>query len=136
MSSDEERVTTADIAATSQQGGPDADADRPVAREGGDDEGIATERRGELTALFGDEEREDLQQRWETLQTQFVDDPRATVEEADQLVADLMQRLAESFAEERKSLESQWSRGEDVSTEDLRVALQRYRSFFERLLSV
>jgi hypothetical protein len=68
-------------------------------------------------------------------QTSFVDEPRRTVEEGDTLVAELMQRLANSFAEERQSLETQWDRGDDVSTEDLRVALQRYRSFFDRLLS-
>jgi hypothetical protein len=64
-----------------------------------------------------------------------VDEPRRTVEQADELVAQVMQRLAESFASERERLEGQWGRGEDVSTEDLRVALQRYRSFFQRLLS-
>ena len=46
-----------------------------------------------------------------------------------------MKRLAESFAAERETLEGQWGRGEDVSTEDLRVTLQRYRGFFQRLLS-
>jgi hypothetical protein len=65
----------------------------------------------------------------------FVDEPRRAVEQADALVADLMQRLASVFSDERKSLEGQWDRGDDVSTEDLRVALQRYRSFFDRLLS-
>lgn len=73
--------------------------------------------------------------RWEKIQAGFVDEPRESVEEADALVADLMQRLASSFSDERKRLESQWDRGDDVSTEDLRVALTRYRSFFERLLS-
>ncbi len=76
-----------------------------------------------------------FQRRWETIQTEFVDEPRQTVEQADQLVAELMQRLAEGFAAERERLEQQWGRGEDVSTEDLRVALQRYRGFFRRLLS-
>ena len=65
----------------------------------------------------------------------FVDEPRQAVEEADALVADLMTRLAQSFSEERKGLEGQWDRGDDVSTEDLRVALQRYRTFFDRLLA-
>ena len=73
--------------------------------------------------------------RWESIQTAFVDSPRQAVEDADGLVAELMQRLAQTFTQERESLEGQWSRGDDVSTEDLRVALQRYRSFFERLLS-
>jgi hypothetical protein len=73
--------------------------------------------------------------RWEEIQTHFVDDPRRAVEDADQLVAKVMQQLAEGFADERGRLEETWGRGEDVGTEDLRVALQRYRSFFHRLLS-
>ena len=64
-----------------------------------------------------------------------MDEPRRAVEEADELVAQVMKRLAEGFAGERERLEQQWGRGEDISTEDLRVALQRYRAFFQRLLS-
>jgi hypothetical protein len=80
-------------------------------------------------------ENEGFQTRWETIQTGFVDEPRKTVEQADELVAEVMKRLAEGFATERERLEGQWGRGEDVSTEDLRIALQRYRGFFQRLLS-
>ncbi len=76
-----------------------------------------------------------FQRRWEEVQTRFVDEPRGAVEDADGLVASLMQQLADGFARERERLEAQWGRGEDISTEDLRVALQRYRSFFQRLLS-
>ena len=76
-----------------------------------------------------------FQRRWEEVQTRFVDEPRGAVEDADGLVANLMQQLAQGFAQERERLEAQWGRGEDISTEDLRVALQRYRSFFQRLLS-
>ena len=76
-----------------------------------------------------------FQQRWKEIQTRFVDEPRGAVEDADSLVANLMQQLAEGFAMERERLEAQWGRGEDISTEDLRVALQRYRTFFQRLLS-
>lgn len=76
-----------------------------------------------------------FQQRWKEIQTRFVDEPRGAVEDADSLVANLMQQLAEGFAKERERLEAQWGRGEDISTEDLRVALQRYRTFFQRLLS-
>ena len=76
-----------------------------------------------------------LQARWEAIQVRFVDDPRNAVEEADALVASTMQQLADGFASAREDLEGQWSRGEDISTEDLRVALQRYRSFFQRLLA-
>jgi hypothetical protein len=74
-------------------------------------------------------------ERWQDIQVSFVDEPRQAVEQADLLVADLLQRLAASFSDERKRLEGQWDRGGDVSTEDLRVALQRYRSFFDRLLA-
>jgi hypothetical protein len=73
--------------------------------------------------------------RWKEIQAEFVDEPRSAVQEADALVADLMQRLARMFAAERDQLESRWSSGEGVSTEDLRQGLQRYRSFFERLLA-
>ena len=90
---------------------------------------------GELP-LFAADEMEHLRSDWSTIQTGFVDEPRKCVEKADQLVARVVQRLAESFSQERSRLEGQWDKGEDVSTEDLRVALQRYRSFFDRLLSV
>jgi hypothetical protein len=76
-----------------------------------------------------------LHSRWEEIQVRFVDEPRGAVEDADALVATVMQRLADGFAQEREQLEAQWGRGEDISTEDLRVALQRYRSFFRRLLA-
>jgi hypothetical protein len=85
--------------------------------------------------LFAADESERLRSRWTEVQTGFVDQPRESVEEADRLVADLMQRLTAQFSEERSRLETQWDRGDDASTEDLRVALTRYRSFFERLLT-
>jgi hypothetical protein len=86
------------------------------------------------TPLFSESDIGDLQGRWSSVQTSFVDEPRRAVEEADKLVATVMQRLAEGFANERSSLEKQWDRGDNISTEDLRVAMQRYRSFFDRLL--
>jgi HD-GYP domain-containing protein (c-di-GMP phosphodiesterase class II) len=86
--------------------------------------------------LLPSDEAEQLRSCWNAIQTEFVDDPETSVEAADSLVAQVMQRLAEIFAEERKGLESQWQRGQEVSTEDLRIALQRYRSFFNRLLSL
>jgi hypothetical protein len=88
------------------------------------------------TALFPDKECHDFRSRWDEIQIHFVDDPRKAVETADNLVAETMKRLAEVFSEERKNMETQWSRGENVSTEDLRLALQRYRSFFNRLLLI
>jgi hypothetical protein len=73
---------------------------------------------------------------WEEIQTSFVDDPRRSVERADELVEAVTSRLTQVFSDARSDLESQWTRGDDVSTEDLRMAFQRYRSFFDRLLSV
>jgi hypothetical protein len=90
----------------------------------------------ERTPLFPEAEARDLRTRWDSLQASFVDEPRRAVEEADNLVATAMKRLAEQFAGERAKLEGQWDRGDDVSTEDLRIAMQRYRSFFGRLLAV
>ena len=77
-----------------------------------------------------------MTQRWRDIQADFVDQPRKAMQDADALVAGLMQQLAQMFSQERSQLEAQWSRGDQVSTEDLRVSLQRYRAFFERLLSV
>jgi hypothetical protein len=108
-------------------------ADDPLTRERGDDGGHPVEGRAE--PLFPADEAERFEARWMDIQTAFVDEPRQAVEQADALVADLMQRLASSFAAERQGLEAQWDSGDDVSTEDLRVALKRYRSFFGRLLS-
>ena len=85
--------------------------------------------------LFEAADRDRFGESWTSIQAAFVDDPRDAVKEADTLVAELMQRLAETFSAERSRLESQWDNDEDVSTEDLRIALQRYRSFFDRLLS-
>jgi len=87
------------------------------------------------TPLFSDSDIGDLRSRWSTVQTEFVDEPRRAVADADQLVATVMQRLADGFAKERGSLEKQWDSGETASTEDLRMALQRYRAFFNRLLN-
>ena len=86
--------------------------------------------------LFDQDALESFRSRWGTIQTGFVDNPGGAVKQADELVAAVMKRLAEVFADERANLEQAWARGDDVSTEDLRVALRRYRSFFDRLLSV
>jgi hypothetical protein len=118
-------------------------ADRPsstaeVAREMETRQG-RTGRPGEVekpTPLFAENEATNFRNRWTEIQTAFVDEPRRAVEQGDALVAEVIKRLASSFADERSKLEGQWGRGDNVSTEDLRVALQRYRAFFDRLLSV
>jgi hypothetical protein len=102
----------------------------PAATDGADSSSDGAE------PLFPSGEAEGFKSRWVEVQTGFVDEPRNAVEQADGLVAEMMKRLAQVFADERSKLEEQWSRGDDISTEDLRQALRRYRSFFDRLLSV
>jgi hypothetical protein len=97
---------------------------------------IAPEGDNEPTSpLLGEDELKGYGARWKSIQVRFVDDPRGTVKEADELVADLMARLSQSFSDARAALESQWEREGDASTEDLRMAMRRYRSFFMRLLA-
>jgi hypothetical protein len=147
-------LSTEDLAQTSERDadeaeGRDADADPQAAEASAADEPLARERSEvedermdadadegeERGPLLPDDETDSFTSRWREIQIAFVDEPRDSVSKADALVAELMQRLAASFSDERQRLEGQWDRGDDVSTEDLRVALTRYRSFFDRLLS-
>ncbi|MFE2096941.1 hypothetical protein [Streptomyces sp. NPDC059468] len=89
----------------------------------------------EAPQLLTDDEDQAFRGRWQKIQNRFVDDPREAVHDADALVADVMQTLATTFAQHKKELEEQWGQGEQVETEELRRALRRYRSFFNRLLS-
>ena len=86
--------------------------------------------------LFAGNEADGFRTRWTDIQAGFVDEPRTAVEQADGLVAEVMQRLAQAFSDERSSLERRWDRGTDTNTEELRQALQRYRLFFDRLLAL
>jgi hypothetical protein len=130
----EEELTTAELAS---YGIPAKEPEGPKLVKGQE---TATEDRvsavSEPMPLFSEPEMADFQSQWSKVQTGFVDEPRRTVEDADKLVAAVTQRLAEGFANERSGLEKQWDSGDNVSTEDLRVALQRYRSFFDRLLKL
>ncbi len=126
-----ENLTTADIA--------HAENARDV-RPSADDRTIqqtvpAPLKARETSPLFPDDELHNFRARWDQAQTSFVDEPRQAVEQADSLVANVVKRIAEQFANERAQLEKQWHRGDNVSTEDLRQALKRYRSFFDRLLA-
>ena len=87
-------------------------------------------------SLFAEDELSGLRSRWDEVQSGFVDDPRECVQKADGLVSDVVDRLTTGFSEARSRLEAQWARGEEASTEDLRLALKRYREFFQRLLAV
>jgi hypothetical protein len=87
-------------------------------------------------SLFAEDELSGLRSRWDGVQSGFVDDPKECVLKADGLVSDVVDQLTTGFSEARSRLEAQWARGEEASTEDLRLALKRYREFFERLLAV
>jgi hypothetical protein len=89
---------------------------------------------GSLAALLNHEESEHLRTLWNEIQGKFVDEPRSAVQQADALVADVINKITRMFVNEHSSLEAQWKEGKDVSTEDLRKALQHYRSFFNRLV--
>jgi hypothetical protein len=129
----EEPHTTADLASNSEPMQPNARKLMNSREPETPRKAVAV---SESMPLFSGAEMGEFRSLWGTIQTGFVDEPRRTVEDADKLVAAVMQRLAEGFANERSGLEKQWDRGDNVSTEDLRVALQRYRSFFDRLLKL
>lgn len=95
-----------------------------------------TKRRPESVPLLAAPEADAVTQRWRDIQAAFVDSPQRAVQDADALISDLTKRLGQLLDAERSSLEAQWNRGEQVTTEDLRVSLQRYRSFFHRLLGL
>lgn len=133
------QLSTADVAAAAEQRRAErtdssfnADPNAAVERKPAD----RTASKEKSTPLFASNEAEQLHRNWSDVQAGFVDEPRRAVEQADGLVADVMQRLATAFANERKTLEQQWDRGGDTDTEELRQALQRYRSFFDRLLAL
>ena len=90
----------------------------------------------ELEPLFETNEAQKFRTHWLNIQSKFVDDPRESVKQADELVASILKSVTMGFSDRRVALEQQWNSGDDVSTEDLRVALQRYRSFFDRLLTL
>jgi hypothetical protein len=136
----EEELTTADLAQSKRPSASEA-RPKPFLAEPGRTELVENAApdvgdAANAVSLFPDNEIAELRNRWNGVQTAFVDEPRRAVEEADGLVAAAMKRLAEVFADERSNLEKQWDRGDNVSTEDLRIALQRYRAFFHRLLSI
>lgn len=133
-SPEDKKVTTEDLgAARNPSAGTEAIAnirkDEPAQRAGNGNE-------TEPSPLFSGDVERDFRSRWQNIQTGFVDEPRHAVEQADELVAELMQQLAKSFSDQRSGLEKQWEQTDKVSTEDLRLALRRYRSFFERLLAI
>ena len=90
----------------------------------------------QLAALFGEDAARDFRARWNAVQIAFVDDPAQSVQRADELVGDVIRSLADSFAAQRAAIEADAGAGRQGSTENLRLALRSYRSFFERLLAL
>lgn len=133
----EERLSTADFVSAGKQENREA-SPAATARPQPDDRQPDNRQPDEQASgtLFPPEIVQDLRNRWTRVQAGFVDEPRTAVQQADELVAAAMKRLAEGFSGQRSALERQWDRGGDVSTEDLRLALRKYRSFFERLLAI
>ena len=134
-------MSTADLAGMGRPDLADTAANLPAGHDGAELPASTPARpasgtEARPTPLLVEQEATDMRARWSAIQIGFVDDPRHAVEMADSLVAEVMQRLAQLFAHQRGELEGQWSRGEDVSTEDLRLALRQYRSFFDRLLTI
>jgi hypothetical protein len=142
----DQRLTTADLAAAATprepQDMPEQREVREAAARGPDGNGMSQAdgdaRRGdeELAALFTPEVAGDFRSRWDAVQIAFVDDPGKAVRDADELVAQVMKSLAESFANERQRFESGMGEAGQATTEHQRVALRRYRSFFQRLLAL
>jgi hypothetical protein len=131
----EERLSTADFVSA---GNRSETAGRPAETTSGQRPETTDGRsaNGSAGTLLPENVVQDFRNQWATVQSNFVDEPQAAVRQADELVAVAMKRLAEGFTEQRNTLEHQWSGGKDVSTEDLRVALRKYRAFFERLLAI
>jgi len=131
---DERHLSTADLAgAGDRQREQDAAPEAMAAQRSRPE----MERQDEpLAALFLGPVAEDFRRRWDAVQIGFVDDPKQAVKQADELVAQVMKSLAESFSRQRANIEGAAQDGNQASTESLRVALQRYRSFFHRLLSL
>jgi hypothetical protein len=125
------------VADPAAPGQADTDRSVPAASDDvnvGDDVNVAADQ-GARASLLEEGEQQSITARWKDIQAEFVDEPTKAVQQADALVAELMQRLAVMFATERSELENRWAGGNQVSTEDLRQGLRRYRSFFERLLA-
>jgi hypothetical protein len=135
MDEDREKETNVDVVGT-----PEAseERERRVEEQTTETRTARNTAQEELAPLFATDEAERFRTRWLAIQSKFVDDPRESVKQADDLVSDVIQNVTKGFANRRGTLEQQWTGGEQTqtSTEDLRLALKQYRSFFERLLTL
>ena len=132
----ERKLTTADLAATAEAPAAQREASQDIDRPVNDNPGAEARKEEQLAPLFLPDVAKDFRSRWDAVQRSFVDDPRQAVRHGDELVAQVMKTLAETFSSERTKLEGQLDQKDEASTENLRIAFRRYRSFFERLLSL
>jgi hypothetical protein len=132
MNEDRERQRDMDVAETSEE----QMRREQIAEDRVENQSPSASISDQLEPLFEDEAARKFRSRWQVIQGKFVDDPRDSVKQADDLVADIIKNVTMSFSDRRMSLEKQWNSGQNVSTEDMRQALKRYRSFFERLLTL
>jgi hypothetical protein len=143
-----QRLGTEDLVDAGERQSAPAEATREETQEGAPEQTIPRQDRASTEAgerpaeredagalLFSEEEITRFRDQWNNLQSSFVDDPRLAVRQADELVAQMLQTLASTFAEHKHTLEQQWQQEREVATEDLRLALRRYRAFFRQLLS-
>ena len=131
----ERNLTTADLAASANKP-PSSSSNRPVMEINTDGVAKIIEPESKLAPLFAEDAAADFRSRWDVIQRGFVDDPQQAVRAGDELVAQVIKSLAETFSNQRSTLEGELNQTDQSSTESLRLALRRYRSFFERLLTI
>jgi hypothetical protein len=129
-------LTTADLAAsanaaTASRAAAESESEGAVLPDVAHGSAARSTRQESLAPLFSEEQSGEFRARWNIVQQGFVDDPKNAVSQGDELVAQVIKSLAETFSAQRAAVE-----GDDGSTEELRLALRSYRSFFERLLSI
>jgi hypothetical protein len=136
MNEDRERQMDMDVEETSEERMRQEQIAEDRAKEARENQTPTNTIPETLESLFEENAARKFRTRWMAIQSKFVDDPRESVKQADDLVADIIKNVTMSFADRRITLEKQWNSGENISTEDMRLALKRYRAFFERLLTL
>lgn len=133
MEEDKEKQMNVDVVDTPEE---ELENERPIEERIPENKTQTATHNDELVPLFEEDAARKFRSRWLAIQSKFVDDPGDSVKQADDLVADVIKNVTMNFANRRVSLEKQWNGGDNTSTEDLRIALKQYRSFFDRLLTL
>ena len=133
MDENKEKQMNVDVVDTPEE---ELENERPIEERIPENKTQTDTHNDELVPLFEEDAARKFRSRWLAIQSKFVDDPGDSVKQADNLVADVIKNVTMNFANRRVSLEKQWNGGDNTSTEDLRIALKQYRSFFDRLLTL